>query len=177
VAVALAIGLVGVITLVPLAGSGTVAKVACLAIIVSDMAWAYGSVLSKGIVLPSSKLMSAAGQMLTGGVLLLVVSACLGELRPFPHVSPKAAGAIAYLIVAGSIVAFTSYTWLLSRLPATKVASYAYVNPVIALGFGYWLGGEPFTVHTLVGTALVLGSVILLLGNFGRKAPQPDDTI
>jgi EamA-like transporter family len=71
--------------------------------------------------------------------------------------------AILYLIVAGSILAFTAYTWLLGRMPATKVASYAYVNPVIALAIGYWLGGETLSFRTAIGTCLVLGSVVLIL--------------
>ncbi|HLH05126.1 MAG TPA: EamA family transporter [Bryobacteraceae bacterium] len=177
VVLALATGLAGVIILVPLAGTSSTAVLSALAIVASDLSWAFGSVLSKGIHLPSSKLMSAAGQMLTGGAMLLVASASLGELHPFPHVSLQAAGAIAYLITAGSILAFSSYTWLLARLPATKVSSYAYVNPVIALALGHWFGGEPFTLHTLFGTLLVLGGVILLLGNFGRKQTSADDTI
>lgn len=169
VVVALATGLIGVITLVPLAGTGVGALFSALAIVASDLSWAFGSVLSKSVTLPSSKLMSAAGQMLTGGVMLLIASACFGEMHPFPRITPAAAGAIGYLITAGSILAFTSYTWLLARLPATKVSSYAYVNPVIALALGHWFGGEPFSLHTLAGTVLVLGSVILLLGNFGNK--------
>jgi drug/metabolite transporter (DMT)-like permease len=177
VVVALAVGLAGVISLVPLAGTGMAAVLSALAIILSDLSWAFGSVLSKSIQLPSSKLMSAGGQMLTGGAMLLIASACFGELHPFPRISLQAAGAIAYLIIAGSIIAFTCYTWLLSRLPATKVASYAYVNPVIALALGHWFGSEAFTLHTLAGTILALGSVVLLLGNFGRKRASAGDTI
>jgi drug/metabolite transporter (DMT)-like permease len=169
---ALATGLAGVITLVPLAGTGRVAILSCLAIIGSNLSWAFGSVLSKGLRLPASKLMSASGQMLTGGVMLLIAAGCLGEFRPFPHISLRAIAALGYLIAAGSIIAFTAYMWLLGRLPATKVSSYAYVNPVIALAIGSAFGGEPFTLHTLAGTVLVLGSVILLLANFGRKPAE-----
>lgn len=113
--------------------------------------------------------MSAGGQMMIGGLMLLVASASVGELHPFPHLSPRAIFSLLYLIVAGSLVAFTAYMWLLGRMPATKVASYAYVNPVIALAIGWALGGEPLTARTIFGTGLVLASVMLLLGNFGKK--------
>ena len=95
--------------------------------------------------------------------LLLTHSWLIGEMHPFPRISSRAALAILSLIVAGSILAFTAYVWLLGRMPATKVASYAYVNPVIALAIGYWLGGETIDFRTVVGTCLVLGSVVLIL--------------
>jgi drug/metabolite transporter (DMT)-like permease len=75
--------------------------------------------------------------------LLLTCSWLIGEMHPFPRISSRAALTILYLIVAGSILAFTAYVWLLGRMLAkTSVASYAYVNPVIALAIGYWLGAE-----------------------------------
>ncbi len=89
---------------------------------------------------------------------------------PFPHIGLQAGAALVYLIVAGSLLAFTAYVWLLGRMSATKVASYAYVNPVIALAVGYWFGGEPFTLRTLFGAILVLTSVVLLLGKFQNKS-------
>jgi drug/metabolite transporter (DMT)-like permease len=167
---AIAGGLAGVIVLGVASSTGRLALFACLAILGAELAWSFGTVLSKSLELPASKVMSAGGQMMSGGALLIAASACLGELHPFPHLSLRAASALIYLIVAGSLIAFTAYTWLLGRMPATKVASYAYVNPVVALAFGYWLGGEPFTLETLIGTVLILASVILLLGSFGRKS-------
>lgn len=169
---AIALGLTGVVTLASVSGAGHLKLLACLAILGSEISWSFGTVLSKTMKLPSSKLMSAGGQMMIGGAMLLLVSAGAGELHPFPHLSSRAMFSLLYLIVAGSLVAFTAYLWLLGRMPATKVASYAYVNPVIALAIGYALGGEPLTARTLFGTGLVLVSVILLLGNFGRKASE-----
>jgi drug/metabolite transporter (DMT)-like permease len=93
-----------------------------------------------------------------------------GEWHPLPHISPRAAGAIAYLIVAGSIVAFTAYLWLLGRMPATTVTSYAYVNPVVALLLGHFIGSEALAARTLTGAALVLASV-LLITMWGRLQP------
>ena len=159
----IALGLVGVITLVSAPAIGRANLLPCLAILGAEISWSFGTVLSKNLYLPESKLMSSGGQMLTGGLMLLLISFAIGELHPFPHISLRAGAAIAYLIVAGSLVAFTAYMWLLGRMPTTKVASYAYVNPVVALAFGWWLGGESITPTTLVGTALVLVSVVLLL--------------
>jgi drug/metabolite transporter (DMT)-like permease len=161
--VAIAAGLTGVAVLAIRRQGGAVSVLACLAITGGEIAWSTGTVMSKRMKLPQSKLLSAGAQMLTGGLLLLTCSWVIGEMHPFPRISWRAMEAILYLIVAGSILAFTAYTWLLGRMPATKVASYAYVNPVIALMIGYWLGGETLSFRTVIGTCLVLGSVVLIL--------------
>jgi drug/metabolite transporter (DMT)-like permease len=103
-----------------------------------------------------------------GGVVLLALSGGFGELHPWPHISRNAALAIAYLITCGSLLAFTAYVWLLGRMPASKVSSYAYVNPVVAVALGYFAMGEPITAHSIAGAALVLVSVFLILRK-GRK--------
>jgi drug/metabolite transporter (DMT)-like permease len=114
--------------------------------------------------LPAAKAMSSGAQMLAGGGLLLVASALLGEFRGFhpQAVSRDAWLALAYLTVAGSIVAFTAYTWLLHHESPTKVGTYAYVNPVVAVVIGYFLGGESISARTIVGTLLVLVSVVVI---------------
>jgi drug/metabolite transporter (DMT)-like permease len=163
---ALCLGFSGVAVLAIGSGNGGPVNVlGCLAIVGSSMCWSIGTVWSKHMALPKSKLISAGGQMLTGGGMLLGCSALAGELHPLPHVSLAAAAAIGYLIVAGSLLAFTAFVWLLGRMPATRVASYAYVNPVVALLIGYWLGNEALTVRTLGGAALILVSVLLILKN------------
>ena len=167
---AISLGLAGVVTLALHGNGGRLNTLACLAILGSEISWSFGTVLSKGMALPKSKLVSAGGQMLSGGVMLLLFSAAAGELHPFPHISFRAASAIAYLVVAGSILAFTAFMWLLGRLPATTVSSYAYVNPVIALGIGHWLGQEALDLRTLVGVGLVLTSVLLLLVRRNKKS-------
>ena len=100
--------------------------------------------------------------MLGGGALLLL-SGLVGELRPMPHVSLRAGVALAYLIVFGSLVAFTAFVWLLSRMPATRVASHAYVNPVVAVALGYFLAGERISARMLAGAAVIVMSVFLIL--------------
>jgi drug/metabolite transporter (DMT)-like permease len=112
--------------------------------------------------------------MLSGGCLLFVVSVLLKEFRPVPHLNARAALALIYLITAGSIAGFTAYVWLLARMPATTVASYAYVNPVVALLLGHVFGGEGMSSQTLWGSAVIVLSVFLLLRVQAiRSAPMP----
>ena len=164
---ALLIGLAGVIVLVdPALGmSGTpVYTLGAAGLLVSALSWSGASVLSKRLPMPSSKVMSAAAQMLAGGFFLCVVAAAAGEERGF-HPGAVSAGAwiaLVYLIVAGSIVGFTAYTWLLHHQSPTKVGTYAYVNPVVAVVIGHFLGGEVLDIRTALGTVLILASVIVI---------------
>ena|SRR5271165_2159042 len=141
----------------------------CLAILGGATAWSLGAVLNRSLALPESKPLTSGAAMVLGGGMLLVLSACFGELHPLPHVSPRAASALLYLIVCGSLLGFTAFVWLLARMPATRVSSHAYVNPVVAVALGYFIAGEVVTTGTLLGTALVLASVILILRR--EKAP------
>jgi drug/metabolite transporter (DMT)-like permease len=120
--------------------------------------------LTRKFPLPSGKVMSSGIQMLAGGALLTLTAASLGEFQGFrvQAVSMKAWFALAYLIVAGSIVAYTAYVWLIHHESPTKVGTYAYVNPVVAVLLGYFLGGEALSLRTIVGTALVLVSVVVI---------------
>jgi len=136
---------------------------ACLVLLAAQVSWSLGTVLSKVLVLPKSMLINSGAQMLVGGWMLLICSYLLGELRPLPHIALRAGLAILYLAIAGSIIAFTSYVWLLRRMRATAVTSYAYVNPVVALLLGHWFGKKALGIHTLVGAALVLLSVIVVV--------------
>jgi drug/metabolite transporter (DMT)-like permease len=135
----------------------------CLAILGGVTAWSLGAVLTRSLDMPESKSLTSGGAMMLGGGMLLVLSASFGELHPFPHVSLRAVLALTYLIVSGSLLGFTAFFWLLARMPATRVASHAYVNPVVAVALGYFVAGETITLRTLVGTALVLASVVLIL--------------
>jgi drug/metabolite transporter (DMT)-like permease len=166
---AIVLGFAGVVILVGDRGAGHITLAACLVILAGELAWSFGTVLNSRLALPGSKRISAAGQMLTGGVMLLAGSALLGEMHPLPHFSPRALGALAYMTVAGSLIGFTCYEWLLHRMPASTVTSYAYVNPIVALAIGYWLGNEALTVHMIVGAIVILASVAAIL----RRQPQP----
>ena len=136
----------------------------CIAILCGCTTWSLGSVLSRSMDLPKSRPLTAGATMMLGGGILLLISAGLGEMHPLPHVSLRAAAAMAYLIVFGSLLAFTAFVWLLAHMPATRVASHAYVNPIVAVALGYFAAGEPVSLRTIAGTALVLVSVFMILG-------------
>ena len=135
----------------------------CLAILCGCTTWSLGTVLSRRMDLPKARPVTAGAAMMLGGGMLLLISAGLGEMHPMPHVSLRAAMAMLYLIVFGSLLAFTAFVWLLAHMPATRVASHAYVNPIVAVALGYFLAAEPVTMRTLGGTALVLISVFMIL--------------
>lgn len=134
------------------------------ALLIAAFTWSIATILTRRLDLPASKPMSAAAQMLAGGAQLLVLAAVTGEFSEFhaQAVSVKAWLALLYLIVAGSIVGFTAYIWLLHHESPTKVGTYAYANPVVAVALGYFLGNESVGPRTLVGTLLVLLSVITI---------------
>ena len=166
--VAFVMGLAGVVLLA--AGSGGRANwLPCLAVLGSSLSWSVGTVWSKELPLPDSKAIAAGAEMALGGAMLLVLSLAIREAPPLPHFTTRGLLALGYLIVAGSIVAFTAYMWLLGHLPATTVASYAYVNPLVALAIGHWLGNEAFGVSALVGSLLIVASVLLILTSSPNK--------
>lgn len=145
-------------------GSGSrVALLPCLAILAGAVTWSLGSVLSRSLDLPKSRPLTAGAAMLLGGAILLVLSASFGEMHPMPHISLRAALALLYLVIFGSLLGFTAFVWLLARMPATRVSSHAYVNPIVAIALGYFIAGETITLRTLAGAALVLISVFLIL--------------
>jgi len=164
---ALLIGTVGVVVLInPWLGlSGApIDPLGAAALIVASISWSIASMLTRKLSLPSSKIMSSGAQMLAGGVFLTLAAALLGEFRNFhPSTVPPAAWlSLLYLIVAGSIIGFTAYVWLIHHHSPTKVGTYAYVNPVVAVLLGYLLGGEPLALRTILGTAFVLISVLTI---------------
>jgi len=164
---ALLLGIAGVIILVGYAmglGEAPIDTAGACALIVAAISWSVAASLSRRMPLPAAKAMSSGAQMLAGGVLLTVTAALLGEFRGF-HVQAVSRGAwlaLAYLIVAGSIAGFTAYVWLIHHESPTKVGTYAYVNPVVAVLVGYFLGGEAIGLRTIAGTALVLVSVVVI---------------
>jgi drug/metabolite transporter (DMT)-like permease len=145
-------------------GEAPIDPAGALALLVAAFCWSVATILTRRLTLPASKPMSAAAQMLAGGIQLLVLAAITGEFRGFNvwAVSWTAWFALLYLIVAGSIVGFTAYIWLLHYESPTKVGTYAYVNPVVAVLVGYFVGGESIGLRTLFGSLLVLVSVITI---------------
>jgi drug/metabolite transporter (DMT)-like permease len=166
-ALALLVGVGGVAVLVSHSlnlGGAPVDRWGAMALIFAAMSWSVGSVLTRKLPLPDSKILSSGAQMLSGGVFLILAAAIRGEFTGFhPEAVSRAAWfALAYLIVAGSIVGFTAYLWLIHRESPTKVGTYAYVNPVVAVLLGYFWGGEGLGLRTVLGTAAVLTSVVLI---------------
>lgn len=158
-------GFCGVGVLLLPGAQGHLAILPCAAILAGAVTWSLGSVLTRSMDLPKSRPLTAGAAMMLGGGILLALSASFGEMHPFPHVSMRSGLALLYLIVCGSLLAFTSFVWLLARMPATRVASHAYVNPIVAVAvaLGYFVAGEVITPRTLAGTALVVTSVFLIL--------------
>ncbi len=164
---ALLIGLGGVAVLVSRSldlGGAPIDAVGAGALLVGALAWALAAVFARTQPLPESKFLSSGAQMLVGGVMLMVASFALGEFRDFhpTAISFAAWFSLAYLIVPGSIIAFTAYVWLLHRESPTRVGTYAYVNPVVAVFVGYFLGGESLGLRTLLGALFVLISVVMI---------------
>ncbi len=173
--VGVAFGVAGVILLVGPAGglSGSRADAAgAAAILFAAFAWALGSLLSRNFAPPASPLQATALQMLAGGVLLGCASGATGEWSRFSPalVSGRSLAAVAYLIVFGSLVAFTAYVWLLRAASPALVSTYAFVNPVVAVFLGWLLASEEVGARTLVAAAVIVGAVVLItLGESGRR--------
>jgi drug/metabolite transporter (DMT)-like permease len=152
-------------------GGAPVDTAGAVAIIIGAISWSIASVLTRKLPLPPSKVMSSGAQMLTGGVFLALASAALGEFRSFhPSTVSRAAWlSLLYLIIAGSIIGFTAYLWLIHHESPTKVGTYAYVNPVVAVVIGYFFGGEALGLRTILGTLCVLISVLVITTTRARK--------
>jgi drug/metabolite transporter (DMT)-like permease len=174
---ALLIGLGGVGVLVNRSldlGGAPIDRIGAAALLVAAVSWSIASALSRLLPLPGSKLVSSGAQMLAGGIFLTAISSVLGEYRQF-HAASVSRGvwiALAYLVVAGSIIAFTAYVWLLHHESPTKVGTYAYVNPVVAVVLGYFLGGEELGLRTILGTMFVLISVVVITTTNVKKSAK-----
>jgi drug/metabolite transporter (DMT)-like permease len=148
------------------------------AILLGSFSWAAGSVYSRTAKLPRSPVLAAAWELIFGGLLLFAVGIALGEGSTFSmnDISPRSLVALAYLVVFGSVVAFTAYLWLLTATTATRVSTYAYVNPVVAMFLGWALAGEPFTAATLLATGAIVVSVYLVLTARSMKTFAQENT-
>ncbi len=171
-------GIAGVAVLVSRSldlGGAPIDKLGAVALIVASLGWSVSSAFARKLPLPPSKVMSAAAQMLAGGVFLALISSALGEFRNFHPwaVSREAWLALLYLIFPGSIIAFTAYVWLIHRESPTKVGTYAYVNPVVAVLLGYFLAGEPLGLRTVLGTLLILVSVVVITTTRANQPAAP----
>ena len=177
-ALALLLGIGGVAVLTSNSvrlGGEPIDRLGAVALIGGAVSWSAASILSRKLPLPESRGMSSGAQMLVGGVLLTLAAAAGGEFRGFQPaaVSRGAWLALAYLIVAGSIVGFTAYVWLIHRESPTKVGTYAYVNPLVAVVLGYFWGREALGLRTILGTLFILVSVLMVITIKRAKLPVP----
>lgn len=146
------------------AGSETGQWIGIIAVIVGALSWATGSIYGLRAPVAKSSILTAGMQMIAGSISLLVVGFVRGEWSTFDPsaVSSNSLIGVAYLIVFGSLVGFTAYSWLLKNARPSMVATYAYVNPVIAVVLGWLIAGEAMTGQMLIGAGIVVGSVVLI---------------
>ena len=146
------------------AAAGSMQFFGALAVILAALSWATGSIYGLRAPVPKSALLTAGMQMFSGGLVLLAVSLLTGEWWNFSlaQVSANSWFGVAYLIVFGSLVGFTAYSWLLKNAQPAMVATYAYVNPIVAVFLGWLIAGETFTGQMLIGAGIIVGSVVLI---------------
>lgn len=177
------LGFIGLAFLIDPFGEGNVDRVGTVVIVLGALTWAAGSLYSRSAPLPKRPLVAAGLGALCGGILLLVVSIATGELGEAAWTAESLL-AVAYLIVVGSLVGFTAYVWLLRVAPVSLVATYAYMNPIVAVALGWLLLGETITLQMAVAGAAVVVAVALILrasgaalepgrGLLRRRAPVP----
>jgi drug/metabolite transporter (DMT)-like permease len=167
VAAGVALGLIGIAVLTNPFGetaAGGSGVAAAAVVVVSSILWAVGSLYSRHAALPESALTGMGMQMITGGLLCIPAGLLIGERATVDvaHVPAAAWIAVAFLTIVGSLVAFTTYLWLLRVSSPSRVATHAYVNPVVAVVLGWAVDGEALTARMLAAAALIIGAVVLI---------------
>lgn len=169
-----ALGFAGMVVLVgPSRLGGRVDPVGATILIMASLAWACGSLWSKHGELPSSPLLGVAMQGLCGGAILWIAGLLTGEVARFhpTQIPLKAYLAVLYLFVFGSCIGFSAYLYILKKSTAARVGTYAFINPIVALGIGWLLGGEGLSQRTVLAAAVILSAVILVI-TAPHKTPQ-----
>jgi drug/metabolite transporter (DMT)-like permease len=143
---------------------GTGMMTGAIAVLVGALGWSAGIIYSRRSQLSGSPLLLSAMSLLSGAAMLLTVGTIAGEWRGFSfgQVTPRSWLALAYLIVFGSVIAFTAYNWLLERYSPTLVATHTYVNPIVAVLLGWLMAGERITLNFGIAAAMVVGAVVLV---------------
>ena len=163
----LALGLGGLAVLVgpeQVLGGGHVDHAGAVVLALGSLSWAAGSLYSRHAHLPAVPMLATAMEMLGGGVLLLLAAGARGEWPQvsLAAISLRSALSVGYLVVFGSLVAFTAYIWLLRATTPARVSTYAYVNPVVAMLLGWALAGEPLAPRTLLAAAIIITAVAMI---------------
>ncbi|HEY8179168.1 MAG TPA: EamA family transporter [Candidatus Limnocylindria bacterium] len=172
----LVVGLVGVaILLLPSQGIDAIDPIGIGIVLCSALCWSAGSLYARRAPLPANQLMGSGMEQLVGGGVMLAVAVVLGEFASLQpgSVSVESLLGLGYLIVFGSLLAFTAYVWLLDHAPISTVATYAYVNPVVAVFLGLLFRDEPLTPRILLAAALIIGAVVAMVSGRPRQAQEP----
>ena len=166
------VGFGGLVLLLHPSGEATIWGL--LACVGAALMWATGSFASPRISLPRDPLVSTAWQSLMGGLIIVAVGLVGGESGDvhFGEFSGRSIFGLIYLITFGSLLAFTAYAWLLQNAPISKVSTYAYVNPVVAIALGWLILSEPITATTLIGAGIIVASVALVVRVEARSRPN-----
>ena len=162
-----------------LGGSERVNPVGAVTLILGSLAWAAGSIYSRHHPVPHSPLLGVAMQSLAGGVGLWIVAAITGEIHQFhpAQVTLRSWLAVLYLFSFGSALGFSAYIYILKHSTASRVATYAFVNPVVALFLGWSIGGEPLTLRTLIASGTILAAVLLVILVPHKPAAPPEEVV
>jgi len=170
VAIGVIVGIAGIVILIGPAAldtsgaSGSRFLTGAMVLVVGNLSWALGTIYSRHATLPKSAFVATGMEMLCGGALLLILALITREPMQFDlaNVSARSIAGFAYLTTIGSLVGFTAFIWLIQHQPASRVATYAYVNPVVAVFLGWAIAGEPLTLRTLIAAAIIIGAVALI---------------
>ncbi|MEV5411975.1 EamA family transporter [Thermopolyspora sp. NPDC052614] len=172
-------GFGGVAALSLTGGSGGSSTVGVLIVLAASFSWSIGSFISGRIPMPKDPFAASTVEMLAGGTALIVLATAFGERLDLAHVSGRSLAGLAYLILVGSLIGFTSYVWLLGNAPISLVSTYAYVNPVVAVILGMLVLGETATTGMIVGGLVIVAGVALVVSTERRgratAAPLPKE--
>jgi drug/metabolite transporter (DMT)-like permease len=178
-AIAALVGLAGLALVVGPGGSGGGSEaIGLLVMLLASMSWSLGSFASRRLRVPADPFVAAAYEMLGGGAVLVAAATLTGELGDLDGADLQAGSlaAWAYLTIAGSVVGFSAYAWLLGHAPISQVVTHQYVNPLVAVALGALILDERPGVATLAGAALIVGAVVVTVSREGRGAPAPAPT-
>ncbi|MCO5218828.1 MAG: EamA family transporter [Thermomicrobiales bacterium] len=171
---ALVVGLIGIVIMVGGPGSGHISLFGVMLILTSSLAWSYGTVESRFRDLPHNSFVSSTLQMIAGGIALMTLSFSVGEWGELDvsSISTRSWFAFAWLVLAGSVLAYSAYMYANRTLPIEVVSTYAYVNPVLAVVLGAWLDNDPIGPNVIIGGAVILSAVVFIVsGHRTRRGP------
>ncbi len=169
-------GIAGVAVLVvPVEGLRGIDPLGVGLVLGAEICWAAGSIYARRAPLPRSAVLGTGMEMVAGGAALILAGALLGEIgqTDIGAFSTRSIVAIAYLVIFGSIVAFTAYTWLLAHVSVATVATHAYVNPIVAVALGAIFLSEPITPRTGIAAVIIVGAVIAMVSGRERSGEEP----